>query len=187
MQGAFYARPNDCVIAGLFVCVTGDLPVHVTNGLAGFIVIFIIIYKLIPAIFALVFMIRGKIHLKQLLLPVEEKLSNYFYFLLFFLPLIYSILTLLNTNTGCCGDWQWHFGLIAFITGWANLINLTSKFPFIGQQSIVYFTIVCTFLKLSIFGLLLLLASAIVLMAVFFNPQAVVSASTYQSCTDYSS
>lgn len=158
-----------------------------TNGLAGFIFIYIIIYKLLPAVVALAFMIRGKLHLKHLFFPVEEKLSNYFYFLLFFLPLIYSILTLLNTNTGCCGDWQWHFGLFAFVTGWANLINLFSKFPKIGQQSIVYLTIVWTFLKLSIFGFLLLLASAIVLMAVFFDPQAVVSASTWSGFSCYGS
>jgi hypothetical protein len=121
------------------------------------------------------FIARNKLHPKNFFLPVKETLGTYFCLLVFVLSLIYAVLTLLNSHTGCCREYMWHFGLFAFISGWAYLIRLFSKFPFVGQHSIVYWTIVWTFLKLSIFGLLLLLASAIILMAVFFDPRATVS------------
>ena len=147
-----------------------------TNGLAGFLITTL---TLIPFLCTLYMLIHGKMQLHRIFFPTERKLIYYFYsvpyLLIFFLPFIYAILTTLHTNTGCCEDAQWYFGLLAFILCCANFLRLLSKFPFIGQKSIIYYTILWTFLKLLVFGIFLLLASAIVLMVIFFDPQATVS------------
>lgn len=148
----------------------------VTNGWTGLLFTVILLHILVPATVILVVLARNrKINQRNLFFPVTEKINNYVAVVTFLLPLVYSILTFLHTNTGCCGDWQLHFGLAAFIFCWAHLICLFSKFPFIGEQSIVFLTIVRTFLKLSIFGLLLVFAAVIVLMVVFFDAQATVT------------
>lgn len=129
--------------------------------MTGLLFIVTLLHILVPATVIFVVLARSswEINQRSLLFPITEKINNYVAVVSFLLPLVYSILTLLHTNTGCCGAWQWHFGLSAFIFCWAHLIRLFSKFPFIGEQSIVFLTIVRTFLKLSIFGLLLVLAA----------------------------
>ena len=146
-----------------------------TNGFAGLLIFTLTVYKLVPLLGISYALIGGKLDLSNLFFPIKKKLSSYLYVLIFLLSYIFAILSILNANTGCCEDPKWYFGLLSFILCWANMIKLLSKFPFIGQESIVYFTIVRTFLKLLIFGSFLLLASAIILMAIFFDPQATVS------------
>lgn len=70
---------------------------------------------------------------------------------------------------------MWNVGIFAIIFGWTNLIVLTSKLPYIGEYALVFAAILKTFLKLTFFGLLLIFASTIVLIMIFYNPQAIVS------------
>ena len=96
--------------------------------------------------------------------------------MVFTLAIIFSVLTIVNTATnGCCVDVTWHMGLFAIALGWIYLINLSSKLPFIGEHAIVFLDIAFTFLKLTIFAFLLVLAATIILAMTFFNPQALVS------------
>lgn len=150
-------------------------------GFAGYIIAAVVILTIINAV---VNVAARASELKKcnvckvvynLLLPIKERLNGYFKAMVFLLPLIFSILRILNTKTGCCEEVQWHFGLFAIVFGWANLIRLFSNLPFIGQHSIVFKTIVWTFVKLAVFGLLLVLASVVVLTIVFFDSQALVS------------
>lgn len=112
---------------------------------------------------------------RSILFPAKMKTTYYFQLLVFVLSLIFSCLTIAVTSNGCCVEWQWHFGLFAVSLGWANLIHLFFKFPFVGEHAIIFATIVVTFLKLAVFALLLILASTIVLMMVFFDAEAMVS------------
>ena len=49
---------------------------------------------------------------------------------------------------------------------------MASKFPYIGEYALVFATICKTFLKLALFGILLILASTLVLDMIFYNPLA---------------
>lgn len=116
---------------------------------------------------------RKRADLKEVFHPVIEKFDNYLQVMVFIMAIIFSLLTIVNTATdGCCGVWTWHVGLFAIILGWTYLIHLSSKLPFVGEQAIMFLDILWTFLKLSIFALLLVLAATIVLAMTFFNPQA---------------
>ena len=159
--------------ASIFYCwftlIAGDRPPHVTNGIAGFLIVTLI---LIPPLFILCMLICRKMQLRQIIFPFKR---TFFYSLVIFLPVIYAILTVVHTNTGCCDDHQWYFGLLAFILCCANFIRLFSTAPYIGPKFILFRTIVITFLKLLACVFWLLLASAIVLMVIFFDPKATVS------------
>ncbi len=66
-------------------------------------------------------------------------------------------------------------GLFSIIFGWTYLIHLSSTLPFVGEHAIMFLNIVWTFLKLTIFALLLVLAATIVLTMTFYDAQAPVS------------
>ena len=66
----------------------------------------------------------------------------------------------------------WRTGIFAIIFGWTNGIIMASKFPYIGKYALVFFTICKTFVKLALFGILLILASTLVLGMIFYNPLA---------------
>ncbi len=108
--------------------------------------------------------------------PLKKEFHTYLQVMVFILAITFSILTIVNTATnGCCEEATWHVGLFAIILGWTYLLHLSSKFPFIGEQAIVFLHIVWTFLKLTAFALLLVLAATIILVMTFYNAQAVVS------------
>ena len=109
--------------------------------------------------------------------PLINKLVYYTEVLVFTLAVIFSVLTVVNVTTKCCEQVTWHFGLFAVTFGWSYLIHLCSKLPLVGEQAIVFIHTVWTFLKLSFFALLLVIAATIILTMTFFNPQALVSCS----------
>ena len=99
-----------------------------------------------------------------------------FYLLPFVLALVFSIAVLVSEvkGDGCPQEWQWHFGLFAILFGWTILILKITKLNIIGVYALTFITIVQTFIKLSLFAILLVLASSIVLKMVLFDPRAVV-------------
>ena len=64
----------------------------------------------------------------------------------------------------------WRIGIFAIIFGWTYFIILGSKFPSLGEYSLIFISILKTFQSLAIFGLLLILASTLVLRMLFYNP-----------------
>ena len=64
----------------------------------------------------------------------------------------------------CPQKWQWQIGVIAVLFVWTNLIDLCAKFPSIGIYIIIFGKIVCTFLEVIIFSVLLLSTFAITYM-----------------------
>ena len=151
---------------------------QVNYGLAGFLIAVSLIHTVVLTIVAIaVNFSDNKCGNKvcSIFFPIKENLHYIFSAVAYLLPLIFSVMRIVNVSTGCCDAWQYHFGLFAIVFGWAKLIHLFSKFPFIGVHSIVFFTIVWTFLKLALFALLLVLASVFVLMTVFYDEQALVS------------
>ena len=119
---------------------------------------------------------RNPKDLKKLFFPIVKNVASYLQVMVFILALLYSLLILADTaTTGCCEEVTWHFGLFAIVLGWTHLIHLCSKLPFIGEHAIVFLDIAWTFLKLTAFALMLVLAATIVLAMTFFNAQALVS------------
>ena len=132
-------------------------------------------FHLIPKLYRIVVLCRHRNEKgKIIILPISV---NYFFVCLqvgvLFLTISLSILTIVSTATnGCCEREIRHISLFSIILGWFYLIHLSSKLPFIGGHAIVFLKIVGIFLRLTIFALLLVLASLIL---TFFNAQALVS------------
>ena len=113
--------------------------------------------------------------LLKMFFPIIKEFHHYLQVMVYVLAIMFSILTILSTSIDCCEAATWHVGLFSIIFGWAYLIHLSSKLPFIGEHAIIFFDIVWTFLKLTVFALLLVLAATIILTMTFFNAQALVS------------
>ncbi len=64
----------------------------------------------------------------------------------------------------------WRVGIFAIIFGWTNLLLLSSKFPAFGEYTLIFGSILTTFLKITFFGFVLIMASTIVLRMLFYNP-----------------
>ena len=108
--------------------------------------------------------------------PIIVTFYHYLQVILLFFTVIFCVLTIVNTATdGCCEEATWHMGLFSIIFGWTYLIHLSSTLPYVGQQAIMFLNIVRTFLKLTVFALLLVLAATIVLVMTFYDAQAPVS------------
>ena len=116
-----------------------------------------------------------KLSKQNYFIPIKRKPTHYFQIAVFSLSFLFPLFAIQHTSTGCCESAHWHFGLFAIVFGWTYLISLFNKFPFVGEHSIVFFTIAWTFLKLAVFGLLLVLGSVIVLMTLFYDENAPVS------------
>ena len=93
--------------------------------------------------------------------------------------LIYLIASIVETANGDCHKrGTWNCGIFAVLLGWTIFTLKISKLPFIGDYVIIFIKICKTFLKVSLFGILLLLGSLLVLHMVFYNPMALVSYSS---------
>ena len=141
--------------------------------LAIVVILVTIPHILVPSILMLKH--NGCKSLLELFTPTKEKSNNYLQLVVFVSAIIFSIMTIITTATnGCCGAATWHIGLFTIILIWTNLIRLLSKLPIIGEHVIVFFDIVWTFLQLTIFAILLVLAATIVLSMTFYDVQALV-------------
>ena len=69
----------------------------------------------------------------------------------------------------------WRVGIFATIFGWSNLVLLGSKLPTFGEYALIFMNILKTFIKLAIFGFILVMASTIVLRMIFYDPVELVS------------
>ena len=113
--------------------------------------------------------------LKKAFFPIINKFHHYLQATVFIFAVAFSVLTIANTASNkCCVTGTWHLGLFTIILGWTYLIHLSSTLPFIGEQAIVFLDIVKTFLKLTLFALLLVLAATIILSMTFYNAEAMV-------------
>lgn len=107
--------------------------------------------------------------------PIKEKLNNYFQSFVFILIIAFSTLSMATTATNNCFEGAtWYLGLCTITLSWANLLRLLSKLPVIGEHVIVFTDIIVTFLKLTIFALLLVLAATIILSMTFYDADALV-------------
>lgn len=94
----------------------------------------------------------------------------------FLLSVVFVIASIvLSVNGDCHSKALWRVGIFAVMFGWTNFILMASKFPVIGEYALMFKTIFKSFLKLALFGILLVLASVIVLDMIFYDPLAPVS------------
>jgi len=70
---------------------------------------------------------------------------------------------------------MWRVGIFAIIFSWSNLVILGSKLPTFGEYALIFINILKTFIKLAIFGFILIIASTIVLRMIFYDPIELVS------------
>ena len=70
---------------------------------------------------------------------------------------------------------EWQLAVVISFLNWSHFILACDKLPIIGNYVVMFTKILSTFLNVSIFGLLLILAFSIVLMALFGDPLIVVS------------
>lgn len=70
---------------------------------------------------------------------------------------------------------EWQAAVVISFLSWSHFILLCDKLPVIGIYVVMFKRILSTFLKVSIFGLLLILAFSITLMALFRDPLIMVS------------
>ena len=78
-------------------------------------------------------------------------------------------------SCGCVLDWQWQLGIFVVFLAWINLVFFASKFPLTGIYVLVFKEILITFLKLTVFSILLVLAFSLILYMMFSDPNAMVS------------
>ena len=91
--------------------------------------------------------------------------------LVFLTSMAFLTISVLYTSYGACHTrYTWRLGIFTVIFGWTNLITTASKFPIIGEYALVFKAICVTFLKVALFGILLVLASVLVLDMIFYNP-----------------
>ena len=70
---------------------------------------------------------------------------------------------------------EWQAAVVISFLNWSHFILLCDKLPVIGIYVVMFTRILSTFLKVSIFGLLLILAFSVILMALFQDPLIMVS------------
>ena len=155
----------------LFACFVEIITTYILAG------IIIVVSSLHILVFCFATITKSRKKSFKVFFPLKKILVYSIKGMVFTLALTFSILTIVNVATECCGQVTWHFGLFAVTSGWAYLIHLCSKLPLVGEQAIVFIHIVWTFLKLSLFSFLLVLAATIILAMTLFNAQAQVSCS----------
>ena len=161
--------------------VTGFKPA--TYVLSGFLLIISLLHLLVRMILLFIKYYKKPKESKRVFLPVLERFQNYLQGIAFILAILFSIMTILNTATnGLHERGTWHIGLFAVLFGWMYFIHLCSKIPVVGEQAIVFLHIMRTFLKLTLFALLLVLAATIILAMTFFDAQALVSSCHVHTC-----
>ncbi len=84
----------------------------------------------------------------------------------------FSIKSIINSEKGeSYSTSYWRVGLFAIILAWSNFIIKSSKLPEFGKYTLIIFiNITKTFLKLALFGFVLILAFAVTLRMVFYHP-----------------
>jgi hypothetical protein len=125
-------------------------------------VILLAIYHLVLEILRLVYSVKRYF----------SKFKNYLELALYFSSIVFVFN--FATSCGCPQDWQWHLGIFVVFLGWMNLIFYAAKFPRTGIYVLVFTEILVTFLKLVVFGLLLVIAFSLVLFMMFNSPVATV-------------
>jgi hypothetical protein len=137
--------------------------------LAGWIVILSLFHLIVVVL-------KKPINIERALLPLFN--TNNLQVMVFLLAIIFSVVTISSTASGCCGRATWFLGLFTTLLGWINLIYILSKMLLIGEYAIVYLDIILTFMKLILFALPLVLAATVILTMTFFDAQAIVSSCT---------
>ncbi len=110
------------------------------------------------------------------------KYSKYAYFLefqnwneLLLFPLSATFVFIFANDCGCPKLWQWQIGIFAVFLAFINLLSIASEIPNLGTFVIVFKEILVTFLKLTIFTLILVVGFSLILLMMFFGPEAQVS------------
>ena len=92
---------------------------------------------------------------------------------MYFSAIVISFIVFINGNL--ISDDAYNFIIIIVAMSWINFIIFLSDVPIIGIYARIYITIATTFLKLSIFALILVLGSTLVLERLFYKPDVPVS------------
>ena len=99
-----------------------------------------------------------------------------FQVVIFLMVFIFSLASLHNAMYNKIhSQTMWRVGITAIIFAWSNLIILGSNFTQLGEYALFFVSILKSFLHLMIFGILLVLASTIVLRMIFYSPLQLVS------------
>ena len=164
-----YIYKNVALQHKYFFCL-GSRTVSLSVFSIGFLVI-----QLIMKIFNICkFQKRGIVIARKLVVLTLRELP------LLIISFIYLVWSIVVTAKGNCHSKSgWIFGIFAVLLGWTIFALKISKLPIIGDYVIIFTKICKTFLKVSLFGILLLLASLLVLYMVFYNPMAPVSCSSF--------
>ena len=97
-------------------------------------------------------------------------ITNYFQLGLYISSILF-VTSALNT-CGCPVFWQWYYGITSVALGTLNLIVLSSNFPLVSIYVIMYTEILITFMRLIVFGILLMCAFALIMFMMFHDPNA---------------
>lgn len=95
----------------------------------------------------------------------------------FFVSVTSFIITMIWMIRQSCiptqGEWQ--VAVVTLFLTWSHFILLCDKLPIIGTYVVMFTKILWTFLKVSLFGFLLILTFSLVLVALFQDPVILVS------------
>ncbi len=118
------------------------------------------------------FQVRGKRKISKKILEYFKSAPEVLLELtVFALVFVFCVVSIYNTATDkFFSKALWRVGIFAVIFGWTSFVILSSKFPALGEYTLIFVSILKTFLKLAIFGFVLVMASTIVLRMLFYNP-----------------
>ena len=95
--------------------------------------------------------------------------ANYFEISLYILSIMF--VSVFWTTCMCPLEWQWQVGVMAVLLAWINLIGFCAKCPSISIHIIMFGRVVCTFLKVIILSILLLITFGLVFYMTFLEVQ----------------
>lgn len=99
-----------------------------------------------------------------------KNVQNYIEIVLYLLTLCY-----VTIFCGCPYKWQWEIGIVVTLLAWINMMFHASNFPGTGLYVVMFKEIFMTFSRLVLFAALLVVAFALILYMMFYNPNSQVS------------
>lgn len=96
------------------------------------------------------------------------EISNWMEVVLFVLSIMFA--WVFGSPCLCPRGWQWQIGTIAVFLAWIDLMLFFDKFPWIGIYVLMFVKVVSTFIKALFVSSLLVIAFALTLYMLFYEP-----------------
>lgn len=93
-----------------------------------------------------------------------------------FLPYIFSIAfaAIPSTSCPCISKGRWQIGALALFLAWVNAVTFIKLVPRLGVYVLMFQKVICSFLKMFILGMLLVVAFGLTFHMLFREPLAMV-------------